>query len=413
MDKPFHKRVGQHAKNFHRHFTKYLYERDTIFATAWVFIFIIVLGSLPINVSFLNPLKLGLKDFDFNDMAYSNLRKGKGESRDARIVIINIGQLDREGIAMLIEKTAAKHPKVIGLDVLFDGPGDPVQDSLLIQVFQKHRNLVAAQKLNFSHGALTHISGNYFKDHAASYGYVNFIGDDPGTIRYFSPFETEKGIKYPFFATALVKAFDSSAYNKLAKRHKGQEIINYTRRTNKYLVIEPETLLMDLVVDSVINGKIALLGLVDTSSSNIEDKKFTPMNPKFAGKSYPDMNGTVVHANIISMILDRNYIKKLPSWVNWLVAILICWLHMSFFIRYYLESHIWFHLIAKIAQILSAIFFVYLGVLLFDWYRIKLDMKLSLIVIIMAVDVIYFYEAFAAWMHKKFHYDTVFHQKHH
>ena len=29
------------------------------------------------------------------------------------------------------------------------------------------------------------------------------------------------------------------------------------------------------------------------------------------------------------------------------------------------------------------------------------------------VDIIYFYEAFAVWMHKKFAYKTVFHQKHH
>ena len=79
------------------------------------------------------------------------------------------------------------------------------------------------------------------------------------------------------------------------------------------------------------------------------------------------MNGTVVHANIISMMLENNYIKKLPSWVNWLVAILICWLHMSFFIRYYLENHIWFHLVAKIAQLASAIFFAFVGMLLFNW----------------------------------------------
>ena len=86
---------------------------------------------------------------------------------------------------------------------------------------------------------------------------------------------------------------------------------------------------------------------------------------------------------------------------------------MSFFIRYYLEDHIWFHLVAKIAQLASAIIFAYLGMLLFMKYNIKLDMKMSLIVIVMAVDVIYFYEAFAVWMHKKFNYHTIFHQKHH
>ena len=132
------------------------------------------------------------------------------------------------------------------------------------------------------------------------------------------------------------------------------------------------------------------------------------MNHRYYGKSVPDMNGIVVHANIISMVLENNYVKKLPSWANLLIAVLICWLHMSFFVRYYLESHIWFHLVAKIAQVLSAIFFVWLGIYLFDKYRLKVDLKLSLIVIVMAVDVIYFYEAWAVWMHKKYKYHTVF-----
>jgi len=110
--------------------------------------------------------------------------------------------------------------------------------------------------------------------------------------------------------------------------------------------------------------------------------------------------------------MEGKYIKKLPSWMPWLVAILICWLHMSFFIRYYLESHIWFHLVAKLAQVISAIFFVWLGIHLFDRYRVNLDLKLSLVVIIMAVDVIYFYEAWASWMHKKYNYHTVFKPHH-
>lgn len=137
------------------------------------------------------------------------------------------------------------------------------------------------------------------------------------------------------------------------------------------------------------------------------------MNTKYAGKQRPDMNGVVVQANIISMVLDGNYIKKMPKWAAWLVAAIIGWLHMSLFMRYYLEDHIWFHLVAKLAQVFSAIFFAYLGILIFDQYRIKIDMKYTLYVIILAVDVIYFYEALVVWLHKKFGYKTVFHQHHH
>ena len=154
------------------------------------------------------------------------------------------------------------------------------------------------------------------------------------------------------------------------------------------------------------------MGYINLDQNDIEDKKFTPMNDKFAGKSLPDMNGIVVQANIISMVLDSNYIKKTPNWVAWLVAIVIGWIHMSLFIRFYLEDHIWFHLVAKLAQVFSAIFFAYLGMYIFDKFGIKLDMKYTLYVIVLAVDVIYFYEAFVSWLHKKFKYQTIFGHHH-
>jgi CHASE2 domain-containing sensor protein len=123
-------------------------------------------------------------------------------------------------------------------------------------------------------------------------------------------------------------------------------------------VLSPEEVMTGQFEDSLITGRIVLLGYVNTNPSDLEDKKFSPMNSRFAGKSIPDMNGVVVHANIISMVLDKDYIKKVPLWGNLLLAIIVCWLHMSFFVHYYLESHIWFHLAAKILGVL-AIFFVW------------------------------------------------------
>ncbi|HRG92169.1 MAG TPA: CHASE2 domain-containing protein, partial [Chitinophagaceae bacterium] len=199
----------------------------------------------------------------------------------------------------------------------------------------------------------------------------------------------------------------------LEKKGAHKVIINYTRHMNQYLVVDYMDILGDNVDDSAFLNKIVLFGYVNFNPNDIEDKKFTPMNPRFAGKSVPDMNGIVIHANIISMALDGNYVKKVPLWGNILLAILVCWLHMSFFVHYYLEAHIWFHLAAKIAQVISAIFFVWLGIYLYDKYRLKVDMKLSLVTIVLAVDVIYFYEAWAVWMHKKFNYKTVFKPHHH
>lgn len=419
MKKPFHKHISHQARKVHGHFTKYLYERDTIFATIWVFLFIIILGSIPLNLGSLNPIKLGLKDLDMNDMSYSKLGKSDTTHIDKNIVVINIGMADREGISLLIDKIASYQPKVMGLDVVFDGERDPYKDSLLGETFRRNKNLVVAAKFQLDSTKKFELTRNFFKDVVSNYGYVNFPNEDYETTRYFFPFKKNKDTTLASFSSTLIKMFDTSgvAYKKLEKKGDSKVLINYTRnftdKKKQYLVIEGEELLVTGADSSAIKGKIALLAYVNTDPNDIEDKKFTPMNEKFAGKSVPDMNGIFVHANIISMVMEKNYVKKLPLWANLLIAVLVCWLFMSFFIRYYLESHIWFHLVAKIIQVASAVFFVWVGIFLFDRYRLKVDMKMSLIVIVMAVDVIYFYEAWAVWMHKKFKYKTVFKPHHH
>ena len=415
-----HKRIAHHTKRYVSHVTKYLYERDTIFSLLMVFLFILLVKFIPFNFHFVDPLKLAMKDFEFNDMAYAKLGKSKDAKLDDRIVVVNIGHLDREEIGYLIEKTAAMNPKVIGLDTYFDGPRDPYKDSILRSVFEKTEKLVVVSRINSDHLHHTQefeLRPDYFDSATHHRGYANVIGEEIGTIRLYSPFEKIEHEEYPSFTSAIVKLYDEKAYKRLEKRSNKVEMINYTRHNTpekkQYQVVEPEDLMSDGVDSSLFRNKIALLGYVSENPFDIEDKKFTPMNDEVAGKTKPDMNGIFVHANILSMVLDNNYIRKFPEWAGWIAAILIGWLHMSLFIRYYLESHIWFHLVAKIAQIISAFLFVYLGMLLFNKFRIKLDMELTLIVIILAVDIIYFYEAFAVWMHKKFKFATVFTHLHH
>jgi CHASE2 domain-containing sensor protein len=429
MKKPLHKHISHRAKNFRSHFTKYLTERDTIFATIWVFIFIFGLGLIPLNLYVLNPLKEGLKDFDYNDISYSKLGKGllsdtKNDKFDNRITIVNIGDADRALLSMMIDKVAESNPKAMALDAIFFDEKDPQKDSMLNETFKKHKNLIVASKLDLSgkDGDSIKITGDYFKT-ASNYAYANFFNDELSTTRYFQPALTDyKGKRFESFSVAIAKVYDTEAYQKIASKVNKDVLINYTRTTRQYQTIQYDKILNDGVVDSAFTGKIVLFGYLNYfdpsdpgyyNPNDIQDKKFTPMNPRFAGKTVPDMNGIVVHANILSMILDENYVKKVPSWANLLLAVVVCWLFMSFFIRYYLEDHIWFHLVAKIAQVAAIILFAYLGIFMYDRFRIKVDMKMSLIVIILAVDVIYFYEAWAVWMHKKFHYHTIFKPHHH
>ncbi len=428
MKKEVHKHLDQGPKKARNKVTKYLLERDTLFATLWVFIFIIVLGLIPVNFYVLNPIKLALKDFDFNDLSYAKLKKGENTDFDKNIVVVNIGNAGRDSIAKVIEKVDSMKPKVMGLDVMFDKPGTTLEEDLhLAAAIENTKNLVTASKLIYTNKIPSADSGQ-FAPVMHTTGFVNMVQKDIQTIRQYLPREKLQHHQFNSFSSEIIRLFDSAAYSALEKRGKEFELINYTRKLatfadttdhfssvnkDQYLVYNSDDIINNNVDDSALAGKIVLIGYVSRYRDDILDKKFTPMNQQFVGKSFPDMNGIIVHANIISMVLEKNYIKKLPSWVNWAVAILIGWLHMSFFIHYYLESHIWFHLVAKIAQLASAILFAYIGMFLFDQFRIKIDMKMTLVVIVLAVDVIYFYEAWASWMHRKYNYHTVFKPHHH
>jgi CHASE2 domain-containing sensor protein len=392
-------------------YRKYLYERDTIFATISVFLVIGLLALLPLNTGILNPVKKAFADFDFNDLAYTKLGKNANTKLDSNIVIVNIGHADRATIAGVLEMIAAKKPKVIGLDVYFEEAKEPESDSLLRTVLFSIPNLVMASRVWDKQGVFKENKG-YFNSPKATYGYVNIPGEERGLIRYHTPVEVDKGKEYLSFPTTILKFSHPEAFTRLLARDKELETINYSRNIDKYLPVEGEDILSGSVNDSVFMNKIVLVGYLNASQDDIEDKYFTPLNPKMGGKSLPDMNGMVIQANFLSMAINNQYIKTSPYWLNWLITILIAWLHVSLFIRYYIDAHLWFHLVAKTAQIISAIFFVYLSVMCFSYFNLKIDMKMPVTVIILAIDIIYFYEAFAVWMHEKTGFKTIFHHKH-
>jgi CHASE2 domain-containing sensor protein len=383
---------------------KYLFKRDTLFATLAVFIVMGFFSFIPINTHFLDPIHLALSDFDYNDLAYAKMHKNENTPTDTNIVIVNVGQGNRQEIAAMIATIDSQSPKAIGVDILFNAKKDAAGDSLLSNQFSTNKKLIGAYNINAPSGR------GYFYKQSANKGFANFVGQEEGVIRHFTPVEKKEQV--PAFAVAVLKVADAKSYDELLKRKQITEIINYKRKADKYLIIDGMDLLAGKAVPSVFANKIVLLGYVSNGVNDVEDKHFTPMNEKYTGRALPDMNGVFIHANIISMAQDHDYIHRMPAWLMWSIAFLLCWLHMALFIKDYLDNHIWFHLLAKIAQIISAVFFVYLGLLFFHQFDTQMNMTATLAAIILAVDVLYFYEAFATWLHKKKGYKTIFTHKH-
>lgn len=384
---------------------KYLFKRDTLAATVLVFVVMGLLALIPINTHVLDPIKMALQDFDYNDLAYAEMHKNAHTGMDTGIVVVNIGYASRSEIVEMLTYVLAAKPLAVGADVVFNSPKEAATDSMLRQLFAENQALVLAY--NYIPGSS---SGEFLLSSARTKGYANFVGEEGGVIRHFAPFAGKEKIES--FDVALARQAYGDAYIKLRERHQSTEIIDYSRGPEKYLVVDGTTL-ADPTISAALSGKVVLMGYVAESPNDIEDKHFTPLNAKSVGKSVPDMEGVFIHANILSMIREGDYIQRFPQWLNWSVAVLLCWLHMALFIRYFLDHHLWFHLVAKIAQVVSAVLFVYLGLLCFYQFDMQINLSPTFVAIILAVDVLYFYEAICNWLHKKYGIGSIFIHQHH
>jgi len=121
-----------------------IFHLDNIIATLIVFL-VIEHFSLYQNLDFLNPFINTVQDLNLSDVVFSKIRNDGRYGVDSNVVLVNIGSLNRAGIAKEIEIINKYEPKVLGIDSFFRTPKDEKQDSLLIESLSNVKNLVLAR----------------------------------------------------------------------------------------------------------------------------------------------------------------------------------------------------------------------------------------------------------------------------
>ncbi len=332
---------------------RYLFRRDTVFSTIGVFLVIAVLYYNPLNaLIFLIRWSSAWRILVLMILLFRGYTRFLKEMTGS-LSSISIRPAGKT-IADLLLKVNADSPAVIGLDVLFGARRDPY-DGYLKRAMESVPKLVAGYNLD---------ENNPYPSRVAA-GYVNFIGHDLGVIRYYRPFVADSGGIRKSFSAAIIEKDDSAIYQRLEKRRHRVEWINYRRNSKGYYIISGSDLLENKVEPLFLHDKIVLLGLVSNNPYNIEDKHFTPLNDKLVGRSIPDMNGVIIHANVLSMILDHDYIHRSPVLLNLMIAVLITWFHIAFLLKYYIHKHISFHLVVKTAELVIGVGLLYLSILVF------------------------------------------------
>lgn len=391
---------------------------DSFFAT--VFVFAVLWGLSGISdlkiLNALDPISQALEDTELTDYAFSTLRV-EDPPIDTNIVIVNIGYLSREMIGRQIEVLSALNPKVIALDMIFACDGglrdsvncpaayDSLGNAVLANAVRNAGTMVMAHKLwqtryvreNQDTDVMDSIEHSDAELRIGAHeGFVNLVTgadhqEDLKICREFNPFKVVNGKSELAYSVLTAMLYDSVKTKKFLDRNNETEIINYrgnivdwhgaSTYPNRYIVLDVEQALdTNMFVTGMIKDKIVLMGFLgrDLRDTSWDDKFFTPLNKKFGGRARPDMYGVVVHANIISMILNEDYVEELSDWMRYAFAILICYINVALFWFIFHKLPLWFDTVSITLQLIQLAVFAVLIPYVFYWFHLKLDITIGL-----------------------------------
>ena len=416
---------------------------NCLLATAFVFGLMWALDKLTQLNMFdaFDPIGQALSDFELTDYAFSNIRPDP--DAEQRIVIVNIGNLTRAGIAEELRIISKHKPRVIGIDSYFNCEGglrdtvncpqllDTMGNLMLSNAIQEAGNVVLVSKFHqsfssYKTGAIDvydsmEFSDPIFQDFAES-GFANLptanrakYQEDVKICRAFVPKINFEGKDQLAFSVKLAMLYDSAKTLEFLKRGKEEELVNFRGNiemqdvriasikakelaTTKYPVmfyaLDVDQVLTENFLPTIIKDNIVIFGFLGAyfGDSAWNDKFFTPLNKKVAGRANPDMFGVVVHANIVSMILNGDFIDELQEWQKYVVAFMFCFFNIALFFYINEKFPVWFDSFSLVIQVLQILLLMGFTVWIFAHSSFKLDLTLTIFTIALAGPVFEFYD---------------------
>ena len=386
-----------------------------------------------------DPIGQALDDFELTDHVFSNIRPDP--LVDQRIVLVNIGKLPRAAIAAQIRIISQYKPKIIGIDGFFNCEGglrdtincpqllDTMGNLLLANAIEEAGNVVLVSKLLQSEqlnkaGKLDEYdsleySDSIFRKHAVS-AYANLLTvakyqEDVKICRSFVPRMMVNGKEEIAFAVKLAMLYDSAKAIDFLARNKSEEIINFrgnvevqnvkhaalkkkelatTKFPMMFFAIDVDQVFREEFDPELIKDRIVIFGYLGEylGDPSWNDKFFTPLNKKVAGRANPDMFGVVIHANALAMILNGDFINELKEWHKYVIALVFCLVNMALFFYLNAKFPVWFDSFQILIQVGQIFLLMGLTIWVFDLSNFKLDLTLTIVTIALAGPVFEFYD---------------------
>ncbi len=373
---------------------------EYLFLNLFIFGCISLLSAVFLNISIFDPFAEAFHDFSLTDLYYTKV-KNRDTIYKGPVLLVNVEDKDRTQIAFLLQKIQEGQPKTVALDIIFKQRING-QDSLLKQQFQKHGNYVFSYIADFENDKTAVHTDSFFTKQQG--GYVNMFGNNPeyATIRDYHPFYKSRAA----FTSAIIQHYNDFLYKKLSARKNRKTEIHYSGNLNNFTYYNYDEVMDPQFDATAFKDKIVLLGYlgiprVNAANRTDEDKLFTPLNSHLSGRSYPDMYGCVIHANILQMILQNDYIKVVPQWGVYLLSFLMLWLILPFMCRLFFKGDLWFNSAGTLIQLLGSLLIVFLSILIYRYLHVRFDPGLLTAGLVLMPTLINLYEAFLKFLRYK------------
>jgi CHASE2 domain-containing sensor protein len=391
---------------------------DCLLATLFVFVSLYGLKQLT-SLRIFNAFDVigqAVSDMELADIAFSSIRTDP--PADTNVVVVNIGYLSRGEIGDQIRNIARFNPKVIGLDMIFSC--DFYNDSIMCpQAFdtannerfasavRAFKNFVMVERVTQTdslvnlygdvdiYDSIEHSHPNLLQ--TAYEGFANLeteagSQEDLKACRRFPPrIVMADGTEELAFSVKMAMLYDSVKTRRFLDRNKSSEVINYRGNIvdwhgasgypGRYPVLDwDQALDPEGFAEWMIRDKIVIFGFLgaDLTDTSWDDKFFTPLNKKYAGKSRPDMYGVVVHANIVSMVLSEDYIDELLPWQEYVIAFVLVFMNVVLFSIITRRMPVWFDSLSLLVQVIQVVILGYLMVQVPAWSNFKLNLTVSM-----------------------------------
>lgn len=267
-------------------------------------------ATIALNLKLFNPVSKVIKNYSINDFFYQVLESTGTPEISRAITIVDMADHNkRREIASAIADIVALQPKVVAVDMVFEGQKEDSEgDSMIVAVAMKNPNLIFSYKIiddSWDGKEFHQASRSFFADSLApaNQGFTNMPRDLYVTMKRSLP-----------VARPLNGEMCPSIIKQVAERYADQELIKAEDRDIKinfspmvFQVLSADSLTQ---YPELITDRIVMFGTMQVES----DMHDTPV-----GK----IAGVKLLAYSVDTLLRHKQIKEIPVWLLCLVSILI------------------------------------------------------------------------------------------